>query len=165
MDGVLDSKEKDHLIKLLTLEKKYSTWLLRLFSKSKLELSDLPVLSETITMHLQLKDSIPVEFRDINKFDSAVSFLHSMNVWLTNRFVENENNMNLMTQKMEEMRMQFQADEGFWKESFRVQRNGMIEDRKAKTDELWVIIEAERKKCKKLNEKYKKLLGKQNAAT
>lgn len=76
-----------------TPEKKYSTWLLRLFSKSKLDLSDLPVLSETITMHLHLKDSIPVEFRDINKFDSSVSFLHSMNVWLVNRFAENENNM------------------------------------------------------------------------
>ncbi len=97
MDGVLDSKEKDHLIKLLILE--------------------------------------------------------------------NESNMNLMTKKMEEMRMQFQADEGLWKESFRLQRNGMIDDHKAKIDELWVIIESERKKYQRLNEKYKELKRKINATT
>jgi hypothetical protein len=74
-----------------TPEKKYSSWLLKLHSKSGLNLNDLPTLKEVIKMHSSLKDKIPAEFRDINKFDSVVSFLFSMNVWFTNRFVENEN--------------------------------------------------------------------------
>ena len=76
-----------------TSEKKYSTWLLRLYSKSSLSLNDLPTIKESIELHLNLKNSIPVEFRDINKFDSVISFLHSMNVWFTNRYVENEKNL------------------------------------------------------------------------
>ena len=73
--------------------KKYSTWLLRLYSKSSLSLNDLPTISELISLHISLKDSIPLEFRDINSFDSVVSFLHSMNVWFANRFIENEKNV------------------------------------------------------------------------
>lgn len=76
-----------------TPEKKYSSWLLKLYSKSNLNLNDLPTLREVVKMHSSLKDKIPVEFRDINKFDSVISFMFSMNVWFTNRFVENENNI------------------------------------------------------------------------
>lgn len=79
-----------------TPEKKYSTWLLRLFSKSKLELETLSTISEIIIIHSSLKQNIPVELRDINKFDSVVSFLFTMNKWLINRFVENEHNINYL---------------------------------------------------------------------
>lgn len=76
-----------------TPEKKYSTWLLRLYSKSKLEIENLSILTEMIQIHSDLKQDIPVEFRDINKFDSVISFLFSMNKWLVTRFNQNEKNI------------------------------------------------------------------------
>jgi hypothetical protein len=75
-----------------TPAKKYSTWLLRLYSKSKLDLNELPVLTEIINIHASQKEDVPIEFRDINKFDSVVSFLFLMNKWFVKRFLENEKN-------------------------------------------------------------------------
>jgi len=79
-----------------TPEKKYSTWLLKLFSKSSLNLNDLPTVTEAISIHADLKQDIPEHLRDINRFDSVVSFLFTLNKWLVNRFNENEKNIEFL---------------------------------------------------------------------
>lgn len=73
-----------------TTEKKYSDWLLKLFSKSTLQLNELSILTEAIKTYSELKESLPIELRDINKFNSAILFIFSLNKWLVSRFQENE---------------------------------------------------------------------------
>ncbi len=73
-----------------TVEKKYSDWLLKLFSKSTLQLNELSILTEALKTYSELKESLPIELRDINKFNSSILFIFSLNKWLVSRFQENE---------------------------------------------------------------------------
>lgn len=76
-----------------TPEGKYCSWLLRMYSKSKLDLKEIEPITKMLAVHLSMKNELPAEFRDINKFDSVLSFLSSINIWFTSRFLENEKNI------------------------------------------------------------------------
>ena len=76
-----------------TPEKKYSSWLLKIYSKSNLNLNELNVAKDALSTYHSFKNDIPEHLRDINKFDSLSSFLLSINSWLINRFSKNESDI------------------------------------------------------------------------
>jgi len=79
-----------------TTTKKYASWLLRLYSKSNLNLDNLNDAIQAIELFDSLKDSLPKEYRDINTFQSINALLFSINSWLIKRFNENENTVSFL---------------------------------------------------------------------
>jgi len=79
-----------------TPTKKYASWLLRLNSKSNLNLDNLNDAIQAIELFDSLKDSLPKEYRDVNTFQSISSLLFSINSWLIKRFNENENTVSFL---------------------------------------------------------------------
>jgi len=80
----------------VTPTKKYASWLLRLNSKSNLNLDNLNDAIQAVELFESLKDSLPKEHRDINTFQSISSLLFSVNSWLIKRFNENENTVSFL---------------------------------------------------------------------
>lgn len=73
-----------------TPEKKYASWLLKLYSKSNLKLSELNVVKDSLNTFHSIKNEISENLRDINRFESLSSFYFAINSWLIKRFSENE---------------------------------------------------------------------------